>query len=478
MILQKNTHLMSPDETLAAFSTSAEGLSPEEAGRRLAEHGPNKLAEAAKDSLLKRFLNQFKDLMIIILIFAAIISGALGELSDTVIIMIVVIVNAVIGVAQEYKAEKALEALKKLSLPITKVRRGGHVEQIASEELVPGDVVILGAGDFVPADLRLLCASSLKIEEAALTGESVPAEKHTEALHQQDMVVNDMRNMAFSSSYVVYGRAEGVVTATGMDTEVGRIASLLMAQEDSVTPLQKKLNETSKFITWAILAVAAVTFTVGIAGGRSILDMLLISISLAVAAIPEGLPAIITIVLALGVQTMAKENAIIRKLSAVETLGCTEIICTDKTGTLTQNRMTVTDLYVSGRQLSLDRFSPTESETAARFVRAAVLCNDSRLNTASGIPNVVGDPTENALIYMGLALDCDKNRLEATHPRTFDLPFDSERKRMTVVNTWDGAHIAVGEQREVFQVLDGPDAMGEKEGRRGVLEIAAAHRRR
>ncbi len=438
-----NPHMLTHDETLAALKATREGLSGAEVTERLAEYGPNRLSEEKKDSLLKRFMNQFKDLMIIILVVAAVISGALGELSDTLIILIVVLVNAVIGVAQEYKAEKALDALKKMSLPITKVRRGGHVEQVASDDLVPGDIVLLDAGDFVPADLRLISASSLKIEEAALTGESVPAEKHTDALTQQDMVINDMRNMAFSSSYVVYGRAEGVVVYTGMNTEVGKIASLLMAQEDEQTPLQKKLHETSKLITWAILAVAVITFAVGIAGGRTVLDMLLISISLAVAAIPEGLPAIITIVLALGVQTMAKENAIIRKLSAVETLGCTEIICTDKTGTLTQNRMTVTEAYINNTQHPLDQINTASDETTRRFVQAAVLCNDSKLNMTGDAPSVMGDPTENALIYMGLALGVNKNELEVEMPRTMDNPFDSERKMMSVVNTWAGQSYSV-----------------------------------
>ncbi len=440
---QKNPHMLTPDEALAAFGSRREGLTENEIAERLTLHGRNELAEEKKDTLLKRFMNQFKDLMIIILVVAAVISGMLGELSDTLIILIVVIVNAVIGVAQEYKAEKALDALKKMSLPITKVRRAGQVEQIASAELVPGDIVILDAGDFVPADLRLITASSLKIEEAALTGESVPTEKHIDALDQPDMVINDMRNMAFSSSYVVYGRAEGMVAYTGMDTEVGKIASLLMAQEDEQTPLQKKLHETSKLITWAILAIAVITFIVGISRGRTMMDMLLISISLAVAAIPEGLPAIITIVLALGVQTMAKENAIIRKLSAVETLGCTEIICTDKTGTLTQNRMTVTEIYVNNTQIPLEEFTASSDKTSLRFTDAAVLCNDSKLNMTGDSPSVMGDPTENALIYMGLALGVDKNTLETATPRTFDLPFDSERKMMSVVNTWEDGSYAV-----------------------------------
>ncbi len=443
MSTQKNPHLLSCDEALAALESRREGLTTAEAAERLSVHGHNQLAEGEKDTLLKRFMNQFKDLMIIILVVAALISGLLGEVSDTIIILLVVIVNAVIGVAQEYKAEKALDALKKMTLPITKVRRGGEVEQIASGELVPGDIVLLDAGDIVPADMRLLSASSLKIEEAALTGESVPAEKHTDPLTQPDMVINDMRNMAFSSSFVVYGRAEGIVVSTGMNTEVGKIASLLMAQDDEQTPLQKKLHETSKLITWAILAIAVITFAVGIAEGRPILDMLLISISLAVAAIPEGLPAIITIVLALGVQTMAKENAIIRKLSAVETLGCTEIICTDKTGTLTQNRMTVTDVYLNSTQYPLDQFDPAANDTAKRFVKAAVLCNDSKLNMTGDAPSVMGDPTENALIYMGLKLGADKNVLEGEMPRTFDLPFDSERKMMSVVNTWENSSVAI-----------------------------------
>ncbi len=443
MTHEKMFHLLSADQALQTVNSCSSGLSEAEAAERLALHGHNQLVEKEKDSLFKRFANQFKDLMIVILVIAALISGFLGELSDTLIILIVVIVNAVIGVAQEYKAEKALDALKKMALPTAKVRRGGHVMELASANLVPGDIVLLDSGDYVPADLRLITASSLKIEEAALTGESVPADKHTDALTQPDMVINDMRNMAFSSSYVVYGRAEGLVVSTGMNTEVGKIATLLMAQEDEQTPLQKKLHETSKLITWAILAIAVITFAVGVFEGRSILDMLLISISLAVAAIPEGLPAIITIVLALGVQTMAKENAIIRKLSAVETLGCTEIICTDKTGTLTQNRMTVTELYVNNERMALEQFKTAANDTTKRFIKAAVLCNDSKLNMTGSAPNVIGDPTENALIYMGLKKGIDKNVLEESTPRSFDIPFDSERKMMSVVNAWESGSYAV-----------------------------------
>lgn len=412
------------------------GLTQAEAEKRLAEHGKNALSEGEKVTLLQKFLNQFKDLMIIILIVASVISGLVGELSDTFIILAVVVLNAVIGVLQEAKAEKALEALKKMSLPFAKVRRDGVVSSIKSEDLVPGDVVLLDAGDFVPADLRLTEVSSLKIDEAALTGESVPAEKISEVILEENIVLGDMRNMAFSGSFVVYGRGEGVVLATGMKTEVGKIATLIQTAEDDETPLQKNIAKTGKIITIGILLVAMITFVTGLVRGNDVVEMFMMAISLAVAAIPEGLPAIITIVLAIGVQKMAKENAIIRKLSAVETLGCTEIICTDKTGTLTQNKMTVREVFTEG--------AFKENETLSKeFIAYMVLCNDTRLSVENGEPVSIGDPTENALVNFGFLLGQNKNDLETAYPRVYDMPFDSDRKMMTVVNVFDGQSIAV-----------------------------------
>lgn len=437
METNKPLYRKSPEEALQLLETSLEGLKETQAIERQEVHGKNALREEKKVSLLQKFLNQFKDFMIIILIVASIISGLVGEVSDTIIILIVVLLNAVVGVLQEYKAEKALDALNKMSLPYAKVRRDNKVQSIKSEDLVPGDVVLLDAGDFVPADLRLLTASSLKIEEAALTGESVPAEKSVDLIDEDNIVLNDMKNMAFSGSYVVYGRGEGVVASIGMETEVGKIASLIMSSESEDTPLQKNIQKTGKLITIGILLIALITFFVGIMNGKEIIEMFMISISLAVAAIPEGLPAIITIVLAIGVQKMAKENAIIRKLSAVETLGCTEIICTDKTGTLTQNRMTVREVYLNEMLHEAGAFKldvEMDDHPHKSFITQLVLCNDSRLSVEDGVPNIIGDPTENALVHFGQGIGFDKNHLEAEFPREFDIPFDSERKMMTVVS--------------------------------------------
>ncbi len=426
----------SVEDAYKALNTSKEGLSALEIEKRLNEFGKNELTEGDKVTLLQKFFNQFKDLMIIILIVASVISGLVGELSDTFIILAVVLLNAVIGVLQEAKAEKALEALKKMSLPFAKVKRDGVVNSIKSEEIVPGDIVILDAGDFVPADMRLTEVSSLKIEESALTGESVPTEKSNAIITEDNIVLNDMKNMAFSGSYVVYGRGEGVVVSTGMKTEVGKIATLIQSVEDEETPLQKNIAKTSKIITIGILIIAVITFLAGLLRGNEVVDMFMMAISLSVAAIPEGLPAIITIVLAIGVQKMAKENAIIRKLSAVETLGCTEIICTDKTGTLTQNKMTVREIFTEGV------FKEKEA-LSKEFVAYMVLCNDTRFSVDAGQPVSIGDPTENALVNYGFYLGHDKNELEVKHPRVFDLPFDSERKMMSVVNVFDGKQIAI-----------------------------------
>lgn len=439
----KKYYLMEIEEALKELNTTKEGMGAEDIEKRELQYGKNSLDEERKESLMMRFFLQLKDLMIIILLMAAIISGIFGDITDTFIILAVVIINAVVGVAQEYKAEKSLDALKRMSLPYAKVRRNGVVESIKSEEIVPGDIVILDAGDIVPADLRLIEVSSLKIEEAALTGESVPSEKSTEAIKQENIVINDMKNIAFSGSSVVYGRGEGVVIATGMQTEVGKIASLLMTEKNEDTPLQKNIHQTSQYITIGILTIAVVTFIVGISKGKNYIDMFMMSISLAVAAIPEGLPAIITIVLAIGVQRMANKNAIIRKLSAVETLGSTEIICTDKTGTLTQNKMTVTEVFFNGDLIDVENIQKEFSSDREKFIEYMVLCNDSRLSVEDGKPSTVGDPTENALINFGFICGKDKNELEKASPRVFDLPFDSDRKMMTVVNKYNNKKIAI-----------------------------------
>ena len=329
-------HTMDVEEVIRSLHSSPEGLTDSEVKKRMEEYGPNELEEGDKRSLILMFLEQFKDFMVIVLIVAAVISATIArELADAAIILFVVILNAVLGVIQENKAEKALAALKKMSSPHVKVRRNGNVKQIKTEELVPGDIVLIEAGDIIPADMRLLESASLKIEEAALTGESVPVEKTTDSLEERELVIGDRKNMAYAGSYVTYGRGVGIITQTGMKTEVGKIAGHLASTETSQTPLQKKLAEMSKILSIGVLLVCLVIFGVGLLQGRDTMDIFMTAVSLAVAAIPEGLVAVVTIVLAIGVQRMAKKNAIIRKLSAVETLRSTHVICSDKTGTLT-----------------------------------------------------------------------------------------------------------------------------------------------
>ncbi len=348
-------YILSEEETLQKVSATKAGLTSDEVAKRKAQYGANALEEGKKKSLFTKFLEQFKDFMIIVLLVAAVISAVVGhEITDAIIILLVVIVNAIFGVFQESKAEQAIEALKEMASPSAKVRRDGHVTTLKAEELVPGDIVLLEAGDVIPADLRLLEAASLKIEEAALTGESVPVEKETTTLIDPETAIGDRVNMAYMTSNVTYGRGTAVVVATGMSTEVGKIAGMLQTADETKTPLKENLNQLGKILTIAILVICAVMFGVGILQGHDALKMLLTAISLAVAAIPEGLPAIVTIILALGTQKMAKRNAIVRKLPAVETLGSTDIICSDKTGTLTLNQMTVEGLYTEEKLLTLN----------------------------------------------------------------------------------------------------------------------------
>ncbi len=425
-------HTLDEKQTLEQLASFREGISDEEAQNRTGFYGSNELKEGKKKTLVEMFLEQFKNIMIIVLLIAAAISGFTHELTDALIILAVVLINAILGVAQESKAEKALSALKSMSSPFAKIKRNGEIRQIKSSELVPGDIVSLEAGDFVPADMRLLHSSSLKIEEAALTGESVPVEKTVEIIERKDIVIGDRKNMAWSGSSVTYGRGIGVVTATGMDTEVGRIAGHISGQDTDMTPLQKKMHELSKFLTVGILVISVIIFIAGVLQGREILDMSLVAISLAVAAIPEGLPAVITIVLALGVQKMARRNAIIRKLSAVETLGSTQIICSDKTGTLTQNKMTVKEVYLDGSIIKADEMLDHENHL---FMHSLVLCNDSSISHGTGDRiSFVGDPTETALTAFALDKGFNKAELDRVIPRIGELPFDSDRKLMSSIN--------------------------------------------
>jgi Ca2+-transporting ATPase len=425
------------EKALQALNATENGMSGAEAAVRQAREGLNKLRAAKGKSLLRRFVEQLADPMILILLAAALVSGILAFVegdgyTDVVIILAVVLLNAVLGVYQESKAEKAIEALQKMSAATSKVLRDGMLTVLPSEELVPGDVVLLEAGDAVPADGRLLQAASLKIEEAALTGESVPSEKQTEALplpeNGQDVPLGDRRNMVYMGSSVVYGRGVALITDTGMNTEMGKIADALAQAEDGQTPLQIKLGQLSRILTWLVLGICAVIYAVQIlrAGSfnlRTTLDSLMIAVSLAVAAIPEGLAAVVTVVLSLGVTHMAKRNAIIRRLTAVETLGCAQIICSDKTGTLTQNKMTVVDF-----------FGDDEAETAA----AMALCSDAELGEHG---EVTGEPTEAALVVWANKLGRDKNALKVKYLRAAEAPFDSVRKMMTTIHPTDQGYV-------------------------------------
>lgn len=412
---------------LKQMQTSEEGLTSQEAEKRIAEYGPNQLDEGKTKSLLMKFLDQFKDFMIIVLLVAAVVSGVFGDISDAVIILVVVILNAVLGVVQEAKAEEAINALREMSSPEAKVRRDGTVVSLKSDQLVPGDIVLLEAGNIVPADLRLIEIASLQIEEAGLTGESVPVDKELTILEDVKAGIGDRTNMAFMNSNVTYGRGEGVVVGTGMSTEVGHIAEMLASTEETMTPLQNNLNRLGKYLTVAILVIAVVMFVVGMLNGREWLDMLLTSISLAVAAIPEGLPAIVTIILALGTQKMAKRKALVRKLPAVETLGSTDIICSDKTGTLTMNKMTVEKMYFNGK--IQDNEEPIDMQTPV--LRSMVYANDTQI---SGDGTLIGDPTETALIQFALNKGVDVVAALKKEPRVAEVPFDSERKLMSTVH--------------------------------------------
>lgn len=424
------------EDVLSQLGTTQDGLSSAEAEKRLAENGKNELSQGKKKSLLAKFFAQFKDVMIIVLIVAAVVSAVIavvenqyGDLIDSGIIMFIVIINAIIGVAQESKAEAALEALKKMNKPFSKVLRNGELISIKSEELVVGDIVQLDSGDIVPADLRLISSASLKIEEAALTGESVPAEKD----YQKDILdkapLGDRSNMAYSSGIVSYGRGRGVVVGTGMNTEVGKIAQLLSETDAQTTPLQKQLGKTAKVLSVIVLVIAAIIFAASLIRKTPIIESFMTAVAIAVAAIPEGLPAVVTIVLAIGVQRMSKRNAIIRNLPAVETLGCCEVICSDKTGTLTLNQMTVKEVFtISGGAVKEDSYN--EENDRALLVRAMTLCNDSQ----EALDTLVGDPTETALVYFAKNKGIVFSALKEKWQRIDEIPFDSVRKLMTTVN--------------------------------------------
>ncbi|MBM7581923.1 Ca2+-transporting ATPase [Caldicoprobacter guelmensis] len=430
-------HVLSKEDIEKVLLTSfSKGLSRGEVYRRLEKYGLNELKERGRKTVFQMFLEQFKDFMIVVLIAAAIVSGLLGEITDAFIILLIVVLNAILGVVQESKAEKALEALKKMASPTAKVVRDGMPDVVPASQLVPGDVVVLEAGDFVPADIRLLETSNLKIEEAALTGESVPVEKFSGKLEKEDVPLGDRVNMAYAGSIVTYGRGKGIVVSTGMDTEMGKIAEMIQTGEETVTPLQKRMELVGKTLGTAALAICGVIFIVGILYGKEIFQMFLTSVSLAVAAIPEGLPAIVTIVLAVGVQRMARRNAIIRKLPAVETLGSATIICSDKTGTLTQNRMAVQQVCYGNRIINVGDIEGQKEldDHLNLLITTGVLCNDTQVIMEGDNKKTIGDPTETALVHLGFKVGLDKDILDANMPRVDELPFDSDRKLMTTIH--------------------------------------------
>ncbi len=425
------------------------GLSERDVVKLKAKYGPNKLNEKKKKTTMQRFLDQFKDAMILILIAAAIVSFVVicveknwGELFEPALIVLIVILNAVMGVYQEGKAEKALDALKNMSAPHARVIRDGEEKVIDASELVPGDIIRLEAGDFVPADARLLHSAGLKSEESALTGESVPSEKDYLAEVKDGAPIGDRLNMVYSGCSITYGTATAVVTATGMDTEMGKIANLLDNEDDGQTPLQQKLAQLGKYLGIMALAACGVIFIVGIVNGIPVLEIFMTAVSLAVSAIPEGLPAIVTVVLSIGVQRMVKKNALIRKLPAVETLGGASVICSDKTGTLTQNRMTLTKAYADGFS-DPENISNNNTETIKKLLMYGTLCCDGSVVFHGDEEQHIGDPTETAIVLAAHKNGMPKDELNKKYPRLAEIPFDSDRKLMTTVNRIDGKNIVI-----------------------------------
>ena len=416
------------------------GLSSEQVEEKRSVYGTNEIVSKNKKSIAKMILEQFQDFMIIILIIAAVISGVVGQsngegCTDSIILLVIVILNAVIGVIQELKAQKSLESLKNLSAPHSKVIRDGKLQDLESKYLVPGDIVVLETGDYVPADLRLIEAVNLKTQEAALTGESLPVEKTTEKIDKEDIGIGDRLNQAFSSSLVTYGRGKGIVVSIGMQTEVGKIATMLDSVDDSETPLSRRLEALGKTLGIAALVICLVIFAVGsFVHGREIFEMFMTAVSLAVAAIPEGLPAISTIVLSIGVQRMVKRNAIIRTLPSVETLGSATVICSDKTGTLTQNKMTVEKIFYNNEIFGVEEKKYNVDDHLRLLMNSMILCNDTKVTKEGEEFKLAGDPTETALVDLGIKLNMLKTTMDDENPRVEEIPFDSERKLMSTVN--------------------------------------------
>ncbi|EGT3954846.1 cation-translocating P-type ATPase [Clostridioides difficile] len=467
-------HSRATHEILESLDSSEEGLTDTEAEKRLKENGLNELRKKPPRTTLQMLWSQITDVMVMILIGAAILSLIFGEFTEAFVILIIVTVNAVIGIVQEKKAESSLEALKNMNSPTARVMRDGEENVIPASNLVVGDIVFLEDGAMVPADLRLIETSSLKIQEASLTGESVPSEKDADTILPKECVLGDRSNMAYTSSIVTYGRGVGVVVATGMDTEVGNIAHLLDSQDDFDTPIKRKLNTVGKTLSVIGIIVCVVIFAIGAFYQRPLLPMFMIAISLAISIIPEGLPATATIVMALGVQRMAKRNALIRKLPAVETLGGATVICCDKTGTLTLNKMTVTHIAVngdfeSGKVTSIDTASEKHPLVYKEIVYAGALCNDACINPDK-TDEILGDPTEGALIFMAKKFGIDQEALEEEYPRVFEQPFDSDRKCMTTVHNIDEKIIAYT-KGAVDEILDLCTKILTSKGERNITEV-------
>lgn len=454
-----NQHI---EEILQQFGVSAEkGLSAAEAKKRLETYGPNRLQSEKQKSTLQIFFDQFKGSMVMILFVAAVISGIMGLQNgegflDTIVILAILVVNALIGMVEEKKAQSSLEALKKMSAPHSKVLREGQIVEISSTEIVPGDIVVLDTGDIVPADMRLIEAVNLKIQESALTGESVPVEKNAETLNAEDVPLGDRKNMAFSTCVVTYGRGKGIVVATGMHTEVGKIAHMLQHAEGTETPMSKRLEQLGKTLGYVALVICLVIFIVGLLYGNNWLEMFMMAVSLAVAAIPEGLQIVSTLVLSIGVQRLVKLHAIVRKLPSVESLGSVTVICSDKTGTLTQNKMTIVKGWTTANEIDFRDAATFErlGSDGKMLLQSALLCTDAHLRMfPDGSHENSGDPTETAIVDIALNFGMNKNEEEKKHPRVGEVPFDSERKRMATINKMENGQLRVNVKGGVDEVL-------------------------
>lgn len=449
-----NWHTASAEDTLRRLDTTVRGLSKPEVDQRRERYGPNKLVEKKRRTAAAMLIGQFSDFMIIVLIGAALISGVIGEPSDTIAIIVIIVLNAIIGFVQEYRAEKAMEALKRMAAPSAIVYREGEPATVDAAELVPGDIVLLEAGKILPADMRVLESAQLKVEEAAITGESVAVDKRTEALEDAELSLGDRKNMAYKGTTVSYGRGKGVVVATGMETELGKIAGMIQTEKEVKTPLQKRLVSFGQRLAIVVLVLCAIVFGFGVLRGEPVLLMLLTAISLAVAAIPEALPAVVTISLALGARKMVRRNALIRRLPAVETLGSVTYICSDKTGTLTLNRMTVEELFVNDDPQPVKGVTPSQihdGDLALRELLSAMAVSNDAARDAEG--NYLGDPTETALYAAAGNLGFDKDDIEKRLPRVEELPFDSDRKRMTTFHRDGEGRIVAYTKGAVDEIL-------------------------